>query len=353
MVFSSPILGTMLHAIGGVSASSCYVPYQKTKSWSWGTFWLVQAMFAWILMPVFIGLLTVNDFFTILSEAPSSAFWGAFILGAVYGFGSMSFGVAIRYIGYSLTYTLAIGISAVVGTILPLIIFGGLVDYFTNPGGGIVLIGMLISVIGVAGCGWAGFRREKELNPTSSGGPRSNMMIGLLLTIVAGVLSGVFNISLEFGQPIADMAAEHGAGHFEGNAKLIVSTAGCWVVNFVWFLVLGIRKDTLREFTRSAGIEKKVMIRNLVWSALAGTMWFFQFFFYGLGHVSMGRFQFASWVLHMSMLIFFSYIIGVVMKEWKNIHRSTFRLLVFSLIVLVLSFVIIAYGSTIGESNMG
>ncbi|WP_163712560.1 L-rhamnose/proton symporter RhaT [Mangrovibacterium lignilyticum] len=352
MVPSSPILGTMLHAIGGVSASSCYVPFQKTKNWSWGTFWLVQAMFAWILMPVIIGLLTVNDFFTILKNAPSHALWGAFILGAVYGFGSMSFGVAIRYIGYSLTYTLAIGISAIVGTVLPLVIFGGLVDYFTNPGGGIVLAGMLVSVIGVAGCGWAGFRREKELAPSTDAGQKSNMMIGLFLTIVAGVLSGVFNISLEFGQPIADMAAANGAGHFEGNAKLIVSTAGCWVVNMIWFLVLGIQQNTLREFTGKLGIENKVLFKNLVWSALAGTMWFLQFFFYGLGHVSMGRFQFASWVLHMSMLIFFSYIIGVLMKEWKNIHRSTYVLLLVSLFILVISFVIIAYGSMVGESKM-
>ncbi len=352
MIPSSPILGTMLHAIGGVSASSCYVPFQKTKSWSWGTFWLVQAMFAWILMPVIIGLLTVNDFFTILVEAPSSAFWGAFILGAVYGFGSMSFGVAIRYIGYSLTYTLAIGISAVVGTVLPLAIFGGMVEYFTNPGGLIVLVGMLISMAGVAGCGWAGFRREKELNTVADKSLKSNMMIGLVLTIIAGVLSGVFNISLEFGQPMADMAAAHGAGHFQGNAKLIVSTAGCWVVNVIWFLVLGIRQNTLREFTGKTGINGKALMRNLVWSALAGTMWFFQFFFYGLGHVSMGRFQFASWVLHMSMLIFFSYIIGVIMKEWKNISRSTYFLLVVSLIILVVSFGIIAYGSTVGESNL-
>jgi len=55
----------------------------------------------------------------------------------------------------------------------------------------------------------------------------------LFLTIVAGVLSGVFNLSLEYGQPVADMAAENGAGHFEGNAKMVISTPGCFVVNLV------------------------------------------------------------------------------------------------------------------------
>ena len=353
MIPANPLLGTTLHAIGGISASSCYLPFHKTKRWSWGTFWLVQALFAWVLMPVIIGFLTVPDFFTILKDAPSRAFWGAFLLGAVYGFGSMSFGVSIRYIGYSLTYTLSIGISAILGTVLPLMIFGGLREYFTNPGGGIVFLGMILSVIGVAVCGWAGFRREKELISTDGEMIKNRMLIGLALSVIAGVLSGVFNISLVVGQPIADMAAQHGAGQFEGNAKLIVSTAGCWVVNMIWFVVIGIRKKTLNEFTTSSALSRSMIVKNFTWSALAGSMWFMQFFFYGLGHVKMGNFQFASWVLHMSMLIFFSYIIGVIMKEWKNVTKRTYLILILALLVLIISFCVIAFGSVQGESLMG
>ncbi|MCW0481845.1 L-rhamnose/proton symporter RhaT [Gaoshiqia sediminis] len=347
---SSPIIGTVLHAIGGVSASSCYVPFHRTKSWSWGSFWLVQGLFAWILMPLFIGLLTVPEFFFVLRNAPSNALWGAFLLGAVYGFGSMSFGVSIRYIGYSMTYTLAIGISAIVGTVLPLMIFGGLQTYFSNPGGDIVLAGMVVSVVGVALCGWAGFRRERELVPANEGLKKSRMFIGLVLSLIAGILSGVFNISLEFGQPISDLAAEYGAGQFEGNAKLIVSTTGCWLVNVIWFTVAGIKNQTLTDFTKSGGVPAAIRWRNFIWSGLAGSLWFLQFFFYGLGHVNMGNFQFASWVLHMSMLIFFSYIIGVLMKEWKQVSKRTYLVLLFALFVLILSFCIIAYGSVLGEA---
>lgn len=353
MIPANPLFGTALHAIGGISASSCYLPFHKTKKWSWGSFWLVQALFAWILMPVIIGIITVPDFFIILRNAPSTALWGAFLLGAVYGFGSMSFGVSIRYIGYSLTYTLSIGISAILGTVLPLMFFGGLHEYFTNPGGNIVFSGMLVSVVGVALCGWAGFRREREAVPVGSQTKNNKMLIGLALSVFAGILSGVFNISLAFGQPIADMAAEHGAGQFEGNAKLIVSTAGCWLVNMIWFTVAGVRNKTLREFKPSSGIPRKTIVRNVLWSALAGSMWFLQFFFYGLGHVKMGNFQFASWVLHMSMLIFFSYIIGVIMKEWKKASKRTYLLLLLALFILIISFCIIAYGSVQGEAVMG
>ncbi len=349
MIAPNPIIGTGLHAIGGISASSCYLPNSQTRQWSWGTFWIAQALFAWVIMPLVVGWLTVPGFSQVLIDAPSKPFWIAFLLGGVYGFGGMSFGKAISQIGYSLTYTLSIGISAVLGTIFPLLIFGGLGNFFTKPGGGIVLSGMILSILGVVICGWAGFKKEKDLNLADKGKAGFNMTIGLLLTIVAGVLSGVFNLSLEYGQPIADMAARNGAGYFEGNAKMVISTSGCFVVNLIWFVVAGIRNRTLKEFLPQDGLSEMMIVRNWLWSALAGTLWTMQFFFYGLGHVKMGNFQFASWVLHMSMLIFFSYIVGVLMKEWKSIKPKTYFVLIIGLITLVVSFCITSYGSYIGE----
>jgi len=349
MIAPNPIIGTGLHAIGGISASSCYLPNTQTKNWSWGTFWLAQALFAWVIMPLIVGWLTVPGFFQILTDAPSKPFWMAFFLGGAYGFGGMSFGKAINQIGYSLTYTLAIGISAVLGTLLPMMIFGGLSDFFAKPGGGIVLSGMILSMVGVSVCGWAGFKKEHDLDSQKLGEQKFNMTVGLLLTIVAGVLSGVFNLSLEYGKPIADMAARNGAGHFEGNAKMIISTSGCFVTNLIWFVVAGLRKGTLKEFLPRNGMTGMMISRNWLWSALAGTLWTGQFFFYGLGHVKMGNFQFASWVLHMSMLIFFSYIVGVMMKEWKRVRPRTYFLLVIGLLILISSFCITSYGSYIGE----
>ena len=352
MISSNPIIGTGLHAIGGMSASTCYLPSHKTQKWSWGTFRIVQALFAWLIMPLLIGLLTVPDFFDILFHAPTRAFWGAFILGAVYGFGGMSFGLAIRHIGYSLTYTIAIGISAVLGTIIPLIVFGKLDTFLAKQGIEIVLTGMIISIIGVAMCGMAGFKKERDMGEMERKNKHFNMLTGLFLAIVAGVLSGIFNVSLEFGQPISDMAAVRGAEHFEGNAKMIVSTSGCLVVNLIWFIVVGIKEKTLHEFTRKSGLTVSRLSRNYLWSSLAGSLWFMQFFFYGLGHVNMGNFQDASWVIHMSMLIFFSYIVGVIMKEWKDVKRSTYIFLIIALCTLVISFIITAYGSKIGNDLM-
>ena len=354
MITPNPIIGTGLHAIGGISAASCYMPFEKVKSWSWGNFWIVQALFAWLIMPFVIGYFTIPNLFAVLTEAPSSAFWAAFVLGAAYGFGGLSFGYAIRNIGYSLTYTISIGISAVLGTVVPLILNGKVVEQFTKTGGGIVLAGMLISIVGVALCGRAGFLKEKNLAQKEGKSKLGfNMKKGLFLTLIAGILSAVWGISLEFGQPISDIAAKYGAGHFEGNAKLIVSSMGCLLTNLTWFLVVTIKDGSIRSLYQRKKIGSKRFFGNYVLSALAGSLWYTQFFFYGLGHVKMGIFMFASWVLHMSMLIFFSYIIGVIMKEWKGVTRRTYVMLIIALLVLVGSFVLMSYGSYIGELAAG
>lgn len=348
---SNPILGTFFHAVGGASASTCYLPNQKTKQWSWGTFWLVQSAFAWLIMPLLVGYLTVPDFFIILKTAPSNVFWSAFTLGAVYGFGGMSFGFAIRHIGYSLTYSISIGLSAILGTMTPLLLHGQVLEYFRRPGSSIVLVGMIIAIVGILFIGLAGFKKEKDLGQLKNAA-HFNMSTGLILAIIGGLLSAVFNISLEAGQPISDIAAQHGAGEFEGNAKLVVSTAGCFAVNLIWFIIAGIKDKSLKEFTAASGISLGQRTRNTLWSALAGTLWCGQFFFYGLGHVRMGNFQFISWVLHMSMLIFFSYGVGLLMKEWKQVTKKTYLILIFALTLLLVSSVIISYGSYYGEQIM-
>jgi L-rhamnose-H+ transport protein len=345
---SNPILGTFFHAVGGASASACYLPSQKTRQWSWGTFWLVQSAFAWLIMPMLVGYLTVPDFFEILIKAPSGVFWTAFLLGAVYGFGGMSFGFAIRHIGYSLTYSISIGLSAILGTMTPLLLHGKIIEYFNRPGSSIVLVGMIIAIFGIFFIGLAGFKKERDLGELKKAA-HFNMSTGLILAIIGGLLSAVFNISLETGQPISDIAAQHGAGEFEGNAKLIVSTAGCFVVNLIWFVIAGIKNKSLKEFTATSGISFGQRARNYLWSTLAGILWCGQFFFYGLGHVRMGNFQFISWVLHMSMLIFFSYGVGLLMKEWKQVSKKTYYVLIFALLLLLTSSVIISYGSWYGE----
>ncbi|BDD02339.1 L-rhamnose/proton symporter RhaT [Persicobacter psychrovividus] len=351
-----PIIGTLQHAVGGVSASTCYVPFQKVKQWNWNSYWLVQAAFAWFIFPLVVGYITVPNLWEVFAASPTEVIRNAFLLGTIYGFGGMCFGYAIKEIGYSLTYTISIGISAILGTIVPLMMHGHLVSKFHEPGGNIIYLGMFISLIGIGLCGVSGYRKEKDLkalNIDSSVLPSFNMKKGFLLTLVAGVLSAVFGISLEVGAPIAEIAGQHGAGYFEGNANLMLSTMGAFATNLVWFVVVGIKQKTLKEIVDIKGLGSKAIGTNFSMSILSGALWYGQFFFYNMGHVRMGEFKFASWVIHMSMLIFFSYILGILMKEWSQVSKRTYNTLLFALGILIVSFLIMTYGSSIGTAAMG
>lgn len=211
---------------------------------------------------------------------------------------------------------------------------------------------MFMALIGIIVCGVAGYRKEKDLknNNANNAEPLTfNMKKGLTLTIIAGVLSAVFGISLEVGAPVAEIAGNYGAGNFEGNANLILSTGGAFITNFIWFTVAGLKNGTLKELVDVKGVGKKNFLLNFVMSILSGALWYGQFFFYGIAHVQMGAYKFASWVLHMSMLIFFSYIVGIIMKEWKQVTKRTNTTLIIALLILVASFVIMAYGSWMGS----
>ncbi len=350
---ANPIIGTLVHGVGGVVASTCYVPFQKVKKWSWDSYWILQASFAWFIFPFLFGFLTVPNLWDVFSESPTDVLVNATLLGAVYGFGGMCFGFAIKHIGYSLTYTISIGISAIFGTIVPLILEGALIKKFNEPGGEIIFLGMFIALIGIVICGMAGYKKEKDLKAAGSHEGEAltfNMKKGLVLTIIAGVLSAVFGISLTVGAPVAEIAGNYGAGNFEGNANLILSTGGAFITNFIWFTISGLKNGTLKELVDIKGIGKKSFALNFGLSVLSGALWYGQFFFYGIGHVQMGDYGYASWVIHMSMLIFFSYIVGILMKEWSAVSKKTYLTLIIALIILVISFVIMAYGTVLGEN---
>lgn len=374
MVSPNPIFGTGLHALGGISAASCYLPYEKTKKWSWGSFWIIQANFAWVIVPLVIALITVPDLWScfkvffgaenngmvadllkdrhlIFQNNPSMVIILPVLLGALYGFGGMSFGFAIKHIGYSMTYTLAIGISSIVGFLVPLMLDGAIVEFFSGTGGGTLLIGIFLSLTGIFLCGRAGYMKEGFLK-ASEGGAKFNMGRGLALTVFAGILSGIFGVGLEMAQPVSDVAAMNGAGHFEGNARILLPSIGCYFTNIIWFVVAGIRNRSIRELNPKNAESGGLYTRNFLLSVLGGSFWYIQFFFYGLGHVRMGLFKPASWVIHMSMLIFFSYIIGIIMKEWKNMKRSIIIALLIGLIILLSSFIVMSIGSLQAEGGV-
>jgi L-rhamnose-H+ transport protein len=343
----NPLLGTGLHSIGAGSAALCYAPQRYLHKWSWQTYWLLQASGCWLILPWIFAWFTIPELGAVLHEAPGGAMLKSYLLGVLYGVGGIAFGVAIRYIGYSLTYALAISISCVLGTLIPPLMAGTLGETLASHAGTLVIGGVLLGGIAMIVTGYAGFRRERETAGDAVKTP-FNAKIGLPIVGLAGALSAVFNFSLQAAAPVAAVAEKHGAGYFQGNVIYLFSNSGAFTTTLFYAGWLATRQKTWGEYLRTP--DGTGLVRNYLLSFLTGLLWYLQFFFYGLAHVRMGRFEFSSWAIHMIILILLSCGFGVAIGEWKSARRAT-KLYVTASIALLLGAVgLISYGNFLASA---
>lgn len=346
---SNPFLGIALHAIGATFAATCYTPEKRVRGWSWQSYWITQASFCWFLLPLLGAWLTIPELGSVLREAPRSAMLATFALGAAYGIGGTAFGISIRHIGFSLTYAIAVGLSSVLGTLIPPMVKGTLGATLGKPGAEWIVTGIVIGALGIAGAGWAGRLKERDLSAQQITGQFS-LMKGLLLSLLAGVLSAVYGFALEAGEPIADVATAHGAGVWRGNVIYIFSNTGAFLTTSIYCLWLHARHRTLGELIElPAGHEKARLPVNWAMAVLTGLFWYGQFFFYNLGHVRMGHYKFTSWAIHMIMLVLISNIVGILLREWRQCRRLTHRTLGLALVVLIAAVLALTYGNYLGD----
>lgn len=341
------INGVMYHAIGASSASLCYTPEKKLKGWSWQTYWLAQAAVCWLILPVLIAWVTIPELATVLREAPTSAMQRSFILGAAYGIGGTAFGIAIRYVGFSLTYAIAVGISCVLGTLLPPMVNGTLGEALSGNGAGFLISGVALGAFGIGVCGLAGRSKEKDIEKQQASANGFSLAKGLPLCLLAGVLSALYGFSLNQGQPIADVAAQHGAGNYQGNVIYIFSNTGAFLSTALYCLYLHRKNKSFGEYTN---IGKPGLGINYLLAALTGVLWYGQFFFYGLGHVRMGKYEFSSWAIHMILLVLISTLTGLALKEWKKSSGKTMRLLTAAILILIIAVILLTEGNRLGAA---
>jgi L-rhamnose-H+ transport protein len=366
-----PLAASILfHAIGATSAAFCYVPQRKVKNWSWQSYWLTQASFCWLLLPIIGAFLTVPNFWSVVQAAPRDAMLRTFLLGMAYGIGGTAFGMAIRYVGFSVTYATAIGISTVVGTAYAIVKGDtGLVNaganiqaFLAKTGVGWVIFGIAVGMVGIVFCGTAGRWKERDLTPAGGAAAgRSKAFIGLLLCVVAGVLSGVYSMALTEGAPIAKLAESGAVGHkvlgvdattFCGNAIYPFSNTGAFLTTAIYCLFLHFRHRTLGEVVAlPEGGEKASLPVNWTMAILTGCLWYGQFFFYGFGHffiMKVQGFEQACWAIHMILSILLGTLIGVALKEWKGCRPRTHATLALAVGLLIVGKLLLDYGNYLG-----
>ena len=391
MLAPNPPLGVFLHLLGGLASASFYVPYRRVKAWSWETYWLVGGFFSWIIAPWFLAFVMTRSVVQVLHETPTSSLFWTYGFGALWGLGGLTFGLTMRYLGMSLGMAVALGYTAVFGTLMPPIFRGEFrSEVLGTSSGRIILVGVVVCLLGIIFAGAAGMSKEKEMSAEQKRASikEFDLKRGLLVATFSGIMSACFAYGLAAGDPIKALSVKYGTSQiWQGLPALIVVLLGGFTTNFIWCLILNVRNRTgyqyfssriheggpdrtdepiLESVTDAPGEEMAVaaaisadktkltrapMLPNYFFSALAGTTWYFQFFFYTMGETQMGRFKFSSWTLHMASIIIFSTLWGIALKEWKGAGTRTKLLVALSLLVLVGSTMIVGYGNYIGKAG--
>ena len=204
---------------------------------------------------------------------------------------------------------------------------------------------MLICLTGIYICGRAGMGKEKELPETDKkkSVAEFSLVKGLIVAIISGILSACFNFGIEAGKPMAEAAVAAGYNPlYQNNVIYITLLWGGLTTNFIWCMILNRRNKTFGDYTN----KKTPLFKNYIFSALAGTTWFLQFFFYGMGESKLGNGA-SSWILHMAFIILVANMWGILLKEWKGVSKKTKTTITIGILTIILSVIVVGYGNAL------
>lgn len=333
------IIGLIIIAIGAFCQSSSYVPINKVKEWSWESFWLTQGVFAWLIFPFLGALLAVpsgHSLCELFTADNSFNIWMTILFGVLWGVGGLTFGLSMRYLGVALGQSIALGTCAALGTILGPVMLNivfpnaGHLEKLTSA----VLIGVLITLLGIAIIGVAGHMKAQTLSEEEKRKAVKdfNFPKGIIIALLAGFMSGCFNIGLEFG---SELHFAETNGMFKSLPATMLVTLGGFVTNAVYCLYQNAKNKSWGDYGKT-----NLYANNLFFCILAGLLWYSQFFGLSLGKgfltESPTLTTFAFCIL-MALNVVFSNVWGIILKEWKGVSKKTLVVLIIGIIVLIVS----------------
>lgn len=381
---ANPLLGVLFHWLGGLASASFYVPYRRVKRWSWEIYWLTGGIFSWLLAPWFFAAIQTNNLVGVLRAAPTPTILWPIAFGMLWGFGGLTYGLTMRYLGLSLGMAVVLGLCTVFGTLIPPIFQGDFsAKLLDTTSGNINLLGLAVTLCGIGVVALAGACKDAALSPEQKAAAVAEFDFrrGIAVAVFSGVMSSCFAFGLAAGEPIKALSAAAGTGPlWTGLPILCLVMFGGLITNAVWCAYLIAKHRSAGEwFGRIAAATPGVpamdstsaetpapfqpaplsrdaivaarppLLANFALCALAGTAWYFQFFFYTMGESQMGRYGFSSWTLHMASIIIFGTLWGFAFREWKDASRGV-RTTVWSGIgILIFATIIIGYGNMLGS----
>ena len=330
-------IGLLIIALGSFGQSSSYVPINRVREWSWENFWMVQGIFAWLLFPLLGALIAVPEGSSLFALLGHGGALRAIVYGALWGVGGLTFGLSMRYLGVALGQSISLGTCSAFGTLLPALFAG--TDLLHGPGL-ILLAGVGITLAGIAVIGYAGSLRAATMSEEEKRAAIRDFALtkGLVVALLAGVMSACFALGLDAGAPIRAAAAAQGvAPLFAGLPVILLVTTGGFVTNAAYCLYQNVRNHTAGEYLR---VSRSTLVNNLLFCALAGVLWYSQFFGLETGKSFLSGSPVLtafSWSILMSLNVLFSNLWGLLLKEWKGSSARTLATLTAGLILLLFS----------------
>ncbi len=356
---ANPLIGVLFHWLGGLASASFYVPYRGVKRWSWEIFWLTGGIFSWLIAPWFFAAVQTHDLMGVMAQVPARIVGLCMLFGVLWGFGGLTYGLTMRYLGLSLGMAVVLGLCTLFGTLIPPIFEGDFAaKLLDTPSGNIILIGLLVTLAGIVVVAMAGAKKDAALSDAQKAAviAEFDFRKGVAVAIFSGIMSSCFAFGLAAGEPVKAISAAAGTGTlWTGLPVLCLVMFGGLVTNALWCVYLIARNKSAGEWIGRPGPatdadgQRPPLLRNMLLCALAGIAWYFQFFFYTMGESQMGRFGFSSWTLHMASIIIFGTIWGFAFHEWKDAAPRV-RAMVWSGVgLLIFATVIIGYGNMIAQ----
>lgn len=334
------LIGLLIIAIGAFCQSSSYVPINKIKDWSWESYWIVQGVFAWLVLP-FLGMLLAvpsgHSFTEMFAAASSFNIWMTIFFGVLWGVGGLTFGLSMRYLGVALGQSIALGTCAGLGTIMgPVLlnIFFPELNALSSLTAA-VIIGVVVTLIGIGIIGVAGKMKADALSDEQKKEAVKdfNFPKGIAIALLSGFMSGCFNVGLEFGKGInfGDLTPDM----FKTLPATFLVTLGGFVTNAVYCFWQNQKNHTWSDYKKGS-----VWGNNIVFCLLAGALWYSQFFGLSLGKgflTSSPTLMTLSFCILMALNVTFSNVWGIILHEWKGCSQKTITVLIIGIAVLIVS----------------
>jgi len=389
---TNPGMGILFFTLGGLAGAVFYLPLNKVKNWAWESYWMIYAVVGLLIVPWVLAYSTSPNLMSVLMASPRTTLMYCFICGAAWGFGGLTWGLMIRYLGVGLGLAIGCGLVMSVGTLVPKIIAGEFGDLFNNVAGISSFIGILVTLAGIILVGMAGMSKEGELSEEEKkkSVAEFNFKLGIIVAIFSGIMSAAMNFGLQ-GGPLVEHKAQYGsktqiikgeaetipqefmetkdsvvfdkktkywvlpgtsdgekltAETWKGMPVLVVVLLGGLMVNFLWCLFLNFKNKTMGDYCKKGA----PLVSNLALAGLAGAIWCSQFICFKTGEPRMGNIAYVGWQVLFASMIIFSTLLGILLGEWNGTSKQTRWFLAMGLVLLVASTVVAGYSGYLSQS---